>query len=383
MSSFIADAANQCQYCQVRFLSRNKLFKHLKSCQTQTGGITGGDQSLSLTTLNVNLNLVNAYIYVTGGRIRGKTLGSVERYIQSDGKWEICPPMLENRGSHCAAGVDSKLFVFGGGGFRSNLSNCEVYDPLTNVWTRTSPMQSCRHALSATVLHDKVYAIGGWENGSKCCDTVECYDVQTNSWSFCAPMPTARRLLGVTVHAGHIYAFGGNRDDPDWYTSHAEAFDPSLNIWRSLRNMPLSGGAGTAAVGDFIYIFVHGQRVLKYCPTSDSYHTLSSLPLPEWFCFDVVTINAEIYILGGATVGKWTQAAYSYNTLTDTWTPLPPMIKARRRCAAALVLVPKTMMKDNTCVDDIVVVEDNKGEIESHTVSGKRKNGDDGGSCVS
>mmetsp|Transcript_26697 Transcript_26697/g.41788 ORF Transcript_26697/g.41788 Transcript_26697/m.41788 type:complete len:129 (-) Transcript_26697:1081-1467(-) len=50
-----------------------------------------------------------AYIYVTGGRDRGKTLGFVERYSLEREEWEDCPHLLVQRGSHGAAAAGGKV----------------------------------------------------------------------------------------------------------------------------------------------------------------------------------------------------------------------------------------------------------------------------------
>jgi hypothetical protein len=222
----------ECMKCLSNFSSRNKLFKHIQIC----GSNNPIDIIVCLSNMT-NFSIYDAYIYVLGGRIRGKTLGSTERFNVISKKWEICAPMLENRGSHCTVAVGSNIYVFGGGGFTYAVgSNCEMYDSISNKWESISPMKTCRHALSVTAVDNKIYVVGGWENGSKCSHAIECYDIMTNSWTICSPMPTARRLVGVTTFNSNIYAFGGNRDDPLWYTSCAEVYDPVSTISFNLLN---------------------------------------------------------------------------------------------------------------------------------------------------
>lgn len=96
-----------------------------------------------------------------------------------------------------------------------------------------------------------------------------------------------------------------------------------------------------AASGEFIYVFAHGKRVYCFNPaaasTEHSYVPLSSLPLPEWFTFDVASYGPFVFLLGGASAGVWSRATFRYDTRSDTWLRMPDMIRQRRRTAAALV----------------------------------------------
>ena len=225
MSNFTQDVKNSCSICNLEFESRNKLFIHLrKSCGISTNSTPL--QDTPNTSFAIVSDNVEAFIYVLGGRDRGKTLRSIEKFDIKRRIWEKCAPMLENRGSHGAAVVGTTLYAIGGGGLRSNLCTSECYDYQTNSWKFINSMNSHRHALSVTVLSSRIFVVGGWEHGSRCSSVVECYDTESMSWSFCSPMPTARRLFGLTTFENKLYAFGGHRDDPHWYTSCAETYDP-------------------------------------------------------------------------------------------------------------------------------------------------------------
>jgi len=65
-----------------------------------------------------------------------------------------------------------------GGGFKSNLATCEVYDFKIDSWKNIAPMPSdtLRHALSVVKLSNYIYSIGGWQNGSVSSSVVERYD---------------------------------------------------------------------------------------------------------------------------------------------------------------------------------------------------------------
>ena len=55
------------------------------------------------------------------------------------------------------------------------------------------------------------------------------------------------------------------------------------------------GQCSAVAVGDFIYVFIHGYYLVRYCPTRDLYVRLGdSFPLPQW----VWHLNYTIFLSG-------------------------------------------------------------------------------------
>ncbi len=176
-----SEANLTCSHCKESgFGSRNKLFKHYKFCT----GVLKLPKLEDISDVQFNENH-DAYIYVTGGRIRGKTLGElifivsnftrlvltyiyivpvpsgyVERYSIRRNIWEKCPNMLENRGSHCSAVVDNIVYVIGGGGFHSNLDSNEKLNCATDKWEAVASMPTSRHALVGLTVGTDVYTIG-------------------------------------------------------------------------------------------------------------------------------------------------------------------------------------------------------------------------------
>ena len=215
-----------CTLCSARFTSRNALFKHLKDCSLINNKSTFLMENLGkINFLKVPVNNA-AYLFIGGGRLRGKTLASVEKLNLKSMEWTQCPPMQENRGSHSYCSVDRKLHSFGGGGLKSNLSTCECYHYESNQWSYINPMPSSRHALSTVSNQLNIFAVGGWIDGSTCSSAVECYNLLEGSWNAHAPLLKARRLFGLASFDENLFVFGGQCDDPEWYTETAERYDP-------------------------------------------------------------------------------------------------------------------------------------------------------------
>lgn len=358
---------HSCGHCTSSFESRNALFRHLKKCIALQEVAAESQTSNTYCSVDVSIFLSlpenatkDVFLYATGGRVRGRTLGSVERFSFRRGIWEMCSYMNDNRGSHGVASVNenSSLYLLGGGGFKTNLATCEKLQcsgsAQVPTWKNIAPMKTYRHALvvvsfESTSKHPSrhyspsIFAIGGWVDGSKCSGDVERYDVRTNSWHSCAPLLLPRRLLGATEFGdSEIYVFGGQVQDGaggggEWYTDKVERYCVISNSWSYLKPLPIAGPASSATVGNFMYIFVHGKAVFRYDPLKDDYIIMSTLPLSDWFCFDVCTRGPKVYLVGGKVDGVFSKAFWSYDTALDEWERLPDMHRQRRRCAVAIV----------------------------------------------
>lgn len=65
-------------------------------------------------------------------------------------------------------GKNNRIYAIGGFGGVNNqpLRSAEVYDPKTEKWKLLPAMNEPRRALSAAVLADGIYAIGGFDGTS-------------------------------------------------------------------------------------------------------------------------------------------------------------------------------------------------------------------------
>jgi len=325
------------------------LFKHVKICLALT--LTEQDHA-ELREENVEIFLEQnphkeVFLYATGGRVRGRTLGSVERFSFRRGCWELCGYLLDNRGSHGCASVDGSLFVVGGGGFKTNLSSCEKLVVSAEVsaedgdrggWTNVSQLATFRHALAVVGAGKYIYAIGGWVDGSSCSADVERYDTSLDKWEKLSPLNVARRLLGACAYdSNSLFVFGGH--DLSYDTAKAERYDIQNDTWKFVVDVPVAGPASSCAIGKFIYIFVNGASVFRYSPDKDEYLELGKLPMQEWFCFDACARGASVYVVGGKVGGAFTKAVWKYDTIRNCWERMPDMLRQRRRCAVDIVIV--------------------------------------------
>ena len=84
-----------------------------------------------------------------------------------------------------------------------------MYDPEAGTWEIYSSMSTPRSGVSAVVLNEKVYIIGGF-NGIDRLKTVECFSVGATRcvWEAVPDMITPRSNFAVSVLDGKIIVAG-------------------------------------------------------------------------------------------------------------------------------------------------------------------------------
>src|SRR5262245_50082819 len=77
-------------------------------------------------------------------------------------------------------------------------------------WRTAAPVPEQRTEVSAVVVGQKIYLVGGLTPGGAS-DYVAIYDPQANSWSAGPTLPPAapRHHLAVAVHADAVFVLGG------------------------------------------------------------------------------------------------------------------------------------------------------------------------------
>uniref|UniRef100_A0A023FCQ5 Putative influenza virus ns1a-binding protein n=1 Tax=Amblyomma cajennense TaxID=34607 RepID=A0A023FCQ5_AMBCJ len=97
--------------------------------------------------------------------------------------------------------LDNKVFVVGGWNGKRGLSCCDVFDPLSKIWSSAAPMLLGRYQAGVACLNREVYAVGGCDSWT-CVASVEKYNPITNTWMEVAPLQNARRGCGVVEYNG-------------------------------------------------------------------------------------------------------------------------------------------------------------------------------------
>ncbi|CAG0886548.1 unnamed protein product [Cyprideis torosa] len=189
-------------------------------------------------------------LYAVGGHDGWSYLNTVERYDPVSKTWSYVAPMYAARSTVGLGALNGKLYAVGGRDGTSCLSSVECYDPFTNRWASCSSMTRRRGGVAVAVLNGFIYAMGGHEapGFQKPMDvrfeTVERYDPKTDTWTLVASMSQARDAISACVLGEKVFAIGGYNDA---YLPLVEAYDPDTDTWTKMTNLR-SGRAGASAV---------------------------------------------------------------------------------------------------------------------------------------
>ncbi len=210
--------------------------------------------------------LVRGKIYAIGGtQTMSNALKTVEEYDPVSDTWKTLENMPVPLAWFAGAVVNNKIYVISGsadGGY-TGTGDIWEYDPAmtSGGWTKKTTLPTGRGALTACVIGQKIYTIGGvtpypWTDMA----TNEVYDL--NPWSVKSPMPTPRGWLSSAVVNDTIYAMGGGSSTA---TSKVEAYDPATNSWTPRRDMLSPRRAAQAGVVNGIIYNIGGNQNERNC----------------------------------------------------------------------------------------------------------------------
>lgn len=172
-----------------------------------------------------------------------------------------------------------------------------------------------------TVQPSRFYFVGGSAGEGPPLDSASCFDVERGTWEELPPMPTARDVLAAAAVGCRIYAIGG-KDGERAYAAVAR------------------GGLGAAAASDLVYAVggSDGRRALSvvecYDPEANAWTHAFSLLTPRRGVA-VAACRDCLYAIGGTDGNEVLSSVECLNVFAGVpWTPLPPMLRARRAASA-------------------------------------------------
>lgn len=290
-----------------------------------------------------------ATIYSMGGRNSQRCLNSAERYVPEDDRWEELPSMRQVRTAVAACSLGGKIYAIGGEcetKFAHEgtiyLTSVEFYDPIHSVWTEVAAMKYPRSFAAATVMGDKLYAIGG-ETTSTCYKSVECYNPSSNAWSSLPDMHIARSGAGACSLDNKLYVVGGQ--DRTIHHSTMECYDPATNNWRLCSNMR-HARSGVAAVVFQGCIYAIGGRdrhrqayydiVERYSPSTNSWESFQRLTHSRAWPAACV-LDEQLYVTGGYDGQCRLKTVEKYEPEQHKWSRAADMLEYRAGCGSAVI----------------------------------------------
>ena len=257
--------------------------------------------------------------------------------------WKQMKSMNIAKGGSASAVIGNKIYVFGGMGAGYTLYNsAEVYNTETNEWSALPSIAMEIAYLTAGVINNKIYLVGGYYmEGASWATTNSTweYDPEGAGWTKKADCPVNIADQASCVMNNKMYILGGLQawpptDTPD--QNKVFVYDPASDTWESMQSMiyPRGQGASAVALNDTIFVIggahptasgvgtYHG-KIERYEPVSDIWTEIADMPFNASWHINVVHEN-KILIFGGGTGNTYADAhstdlIQEYDPLTNQW----------------------------------------------------------------
>jgi N-acetylneuraminic acid mutarotase len=273
---------------------------------------------------------------------------SIAQTVPTESFWTTAAPLPTPRTEVAATILENKIYVIGGfDEFGQVTDTVEVYSVANDSWTEAAPLPEPLHHTAAASYEGKIYVVGGYTSPWHPSNKLFIYDSVQNKWQEGKPMPTARGALNANFINGTLYAIGGSSDRP---LNSNEAYDTSTDTWTTKALMPTARHHAGSAVVDG-KIFVIGGRISgsldnisaneAYDPAQDIWITdLEPMPSKRSGIAAASAVSSSplnsssIYVFGGEETSRTFNNNEKYDPKTDEWMSEPSMPTARHGLAA-------------------------------------------------
>ena len=286
---------------------------------------------LPMQTVNHCAAVLNDKLYVLGGGTIPNSYSSTNAFRLDGTNWTSIPwaPVGGFGGliSAGAATLNGTLYLIGGHNGSSERTN--VYSFNGTNWTVAPSLPAARQYLAACTFQSKIYAIGG-RFGVSAQTNVYCFD--GTNWSETVGLPVVNMALSASVHNGRLYAVGGYDGVTPSYTN-VYRFDGTN--WTAVAGLPVPRSHhSTAEMGGRLYAMggVYGTvHSNVYCYDGTNWTESPGLPLAKGYLAAAATLGNKIYHTGGSTdmangvtnVFAWVDPSVKLDQLI-TFVPVPP-----------------------------------------------------------
>jgi N-acetylneuraminic acid mutarotase len=157
---------------------------------------------------------LNGEVFIAGGIRSGAAVADFSSWSPTTGQFTDRKPLPQARDHGVGAAVGGRFYTIGGrgGGIGSHTARVDAYDPALNDWSGRTPMPTSRGGTAGAVVNGRIVVAGGEGNASKpsgVFDQTEMFDPVTNMWTKLAPMKSPRHGTGAATIGNVFYMPGG------------------------------------------------------------------------------------------------------------------------------------------------------------------------------
>ncbi|KAI4808133.1 hypothetical protein KUCAC02_000201 [Chaenocephalus aceratus] len=231
-------------------------------------------------------------LYVIGGcyyYTKDDTMKSAYSYDPVQDSWKRLADMLEFRSNFSVVVQEGCLYAFGGDKeINTNVDSVEVYNPDTDSWSFTQPLDQSLSGHAATVLDGRIFISGGFNCKYMCLVSMFLYHPERGT-TYLADMTHDRAQHCMEPLRGHLYVAGGLCNLRTFYTDQqaCEVYDPVVDSWTAFTSLPVPHvGAASAVLEEKIYVlggycqddYSESGLVHRFEPITQRWETMGKLP---------------------------------------------------------------------------------------------------------
>ena len=183
------------------------------------------------------------FLYVIGGvDEHSNWLGTVKKYSPDTNMWQVVPSLSYPRSSTCAVADEKHLYVIGGISNSGSLDVVERYDPKEKAWHSVASTLEKRVSAGGAVVSQKLYVFGGL-HGKNYSDSNFCeiYDPITDVWSsvaiaLCTVFP-GRNIVSVASFRRKIFVCNVSDQEDAQQNVSLQVYDTVTSEWKTCANI--------------------------------------------------------------------------------------------------------------------------------------------------
>ncbi|EMF80099.1 kelch repeat protein [Leptospira weilii serovar Topaz str. LT2116] len=204
---------------------------------------------------------------------------------------------------------NGNLLVHGVSNNTDLTQGAEIYNPNSDTWSFTNPVNFVRVEPMSVLLQDgRVLVAGGWgpTQNADPSKTAEIYNPANNSWTSVSDLNLPRiDSTAILLADGKVLVAGGTNANNGQYISDMEIYDPNTNQWTTFE-MPVSRVEFTMdLLGDGSVLFLAGRNDayvvhnLRYFPNTNTWCRAPDLQYKRYAQHTSVLPNGSVLVFGG------------------------------------------------------------------------------------